>query len=233
MYRTPKSRINTFGCRTAPEPCQETPNLRKKLTVWPRTTAAIKANVNVAVGDSDDGRTGLPVDAGWKYVGSECRDPSDQGPVEQRRALTTQDVISAVRRLGAPAATAEAPPYTLVNLETTFFTRPTTVDRDLTIIGYSVDVHIEPSSYTWQWGDGTTSTSETAGRPYPAKDVTHTYLQATEPSAPLALSVDVTYQARYRVDGGPWQTIPDVLTIPGPPTALPVKQASAVLVAGD
>ncbi len=49
----------------------------------------------------------------------------------------------------------------------------------------------------------------------------------------MSLSVGVTYTARYRVDGGSWQTIPEVLTIPGTPRALPVKQASAVLVADD
>jgi len=175
---------------------------------------------------------GLPIrNAGWSYLGSECRDPQEEGPVAQRQALTTQDVISAVRRVGVPAATVEGPQYTLVNLETTFFTRPQTIDRSLTIIGYTVDVQVDPSSYQWNWGDGTTTTSRTAGQPYPSKDVTHAYLHASDEGAALALSVDVTYAARYRVDGGPWQTIPDVMTIAGPPTELPVKQATAVLVA--
>jgi hypothetical protein len=151
--------------------------------------------------------------------------------VAQQRALTIQDVISAIRRIGVPAATVEGPRYTLVNLETTFFTRPQSIARSLTIIGYMVDVQIDPSSYRWSWGDGTTTTSRTAGQPYPSKDVTHTYLRATDEGSALALSVDVTYTARYRVDGGPWQTIPDAMTIAGPPTELPVKQAAAVLVA--
>ena len=185
-------------------------------TLWVRQLTDTNANV---------------VRDGWTTQQTECRDPQEVGLVAQQRALTTQDVITALRRLGVPAATVEAPQYTLVNLETTFFTRPETIDRSLTIIGYTVDVQIAPSSYRWSWGDSTITSSRTAGQPYPSKDVTHTYLRATDPNSSVALRVDVTYAARYRVDGGPWQTIPDVMTIPGPPTDLPVKQAAAVLVA--
>ena len=74
------------------------------------------------------------------------------------------------------------------------------------------------------------TTTETPGRPYPAGDLTHTYTHATRDHGALALSVDVTYTASYRVDGGAWTTIPDQITIPGPPTALPVRQASSVIV---
>jgi hypothetical protein len=46
----------------------------------------------------------------------------------------------------------------------------------------------------------------------------------------LSLSVDVLYRASYRVNGTSWQEIPDTITIAGSASALPVKQASAVLV---
>jgi hypothetical protein len=63
-----------------------------------------------------------------------------------------------------------------------------------------------------------------------AVDVTHTYVNATDESDPVAVRVDVTYTATYRVDGGPWMTIPESLTIRGTDTDLPVKEAAAVLV---
>ena len=174
--------------------------------------------------------------AGWHYLRSECRDPSDAGPVQpqqQRRTLTWQNVLSAVRRVGVPGGTVHAPRFTLVNLETTFWTDPQPVDRSITVIGFDVDVQITPSSYTWHWGDGTTDTTETPGRPFPATDVTHTYVHATDEGPPLEVSVDVTYSARYRVNGGEWQAIPETITIPGAPTSLPVKQAAAVLMSSD
>lgn len=164
----------------------------------------------------------------WNFEGSECRSPADVGLL--RRSLTWQDVESAIRRVGVPAADVTAPGYTLVNLETTFSTDPRPYTRTLQIVGYSVDVDLAPTEYTWHWGDGQTSTTDTPGHPYPSTDVTHTYLRHTGPRQPLALSVDVGWHARYRVDGGPWADIPDTITIVGPTTALPVRQASAVLV---
>lgn len=177
------------------------------------------------------GANGEPVNGTWSVDHFECRNPAELGIV--RRQLTWTDVLSAIRRVGVPAGTVNAPQYTLVNLDTTFYTRPKTVDTTLQIIGYTVDVHIEPSTYTWHWGDGSTETTNKPGRPYPATDVTHTYLHATDPDRSLALSVDVTYRGRYRVDGGEWIDIPESITIAGPPTALPIKQASAVLVTGE
>ena len=166
-------------------------------------------------------------------LGSECRDPAEAGPVQQRRTLTWRDVLSAVRRVDVPGGDVHAPRFTLVNLRTTFWTNPQPLDRSLTLIGFHVDVRIRPTSYTWHWGDGQSETTQTPGRPFPATDVTHTYLHATAEGDAVQLRVDVTYTAQYRVGGGDWQTIPDTITIPGAATALPVKQAAAVLVSSD
>jgi hypothetical protein len=173
-----------------------------------------------------------PGDSGWQYVATKCRDPRDLGPVK-RRTLTWQNVLEAIRRVGVPAAHVNAPGFTLVNLRTTFYTEPQAVSRSLQLVGFDVDVHVTPSSYTWHWGDGSTSSTTTPGRPYPSTDVTHTFEHATRDGPALQVSVDATYTAQYRVDGGPWLRIPDTLTIAGPSTSLPVKQASAVLVADN
>lgn len=177
--------------------------------------------------------SGQVVSGGWHYLGSQCRNPKDAGPTQQPRVLTWTDVLTAIRQVGVPGASVESPNYTLVNLDTTFYTQSTTLDRALQIIGYNVDVHVEPSTYTWHWGDGSSETTNTPGHPYPSTEVTHTYSRATPPSGALQLSVDVTYTARYSVDGGEWQDVPEALTISGASTDLPVKQASAVLVAGN
>jgi hypothetical protein len=176
-------------------------------------------------------RSARPTNKPWALLKVECRAPSDAGPV--RRQVGWVDVVDAVRRVGLPPGDIHAPHLTLVNLRTTFYTRPHRLDRVLSILGYTVDVEIHPIHYTWHWGDGTSQTTETPGRPYPSLEVTHTYRHATEPDHDLALSVDVTYTGRYRVDGTTWAANPQPITISGPPTALPVKQASAVLVTDD
>jgi hypothetical protein len=141
-------------------------------------------------------------------------------------------VVSAIRKVGVPTAEVSAPGYTLVNLETTFYTDPQQFTRTLSIIGYTVDVEVTPTTYTWHWGQGETTTTDTPGRPYPATDVTHTFVRHTHKGQPLNVAVDVGWVARYRVDGGAWIDIPETITVAGLATTMPVRQASAVLVEG-
>jgi hypothetical protein len=131
-----------------------------------------------------------------------------------------------------PPARVEGPTYTLVNLRTTFYTSASAFDRSFVLLGYHVDVHITPVTYIWRWGDGETTTTHIPGRPYPAKDVTHTYLHATDPGVTLPLRVDVGYRAEFRIDGGDWRCVSAQLVIAGTTRQLPIKQASAVLVPG-
>ena len=86
-----------------------------------------------------------------------------------------------------------------------------------------------PSSYTWHHGDGSATTTAGPGARYPAKDVVHEYTDAHVTVSP---SVDVTYSARFRVNGGAWQDIPETVTIAGPGGSLRIAEATAVL-SGD
>lgn len=165
----------------------------------------------------------------WTVDHSECRDPNVLVEQQGRRGLAWADILSAIRRVGIPAASVQGPKFTLVNYDTTFFTDAPGLSRMLDIVGYRVDVVVTPTSYRWSWGDGSTTTSSTPGRPYPATDVTHTYRLATHTGPGYPTRVDVTYAARYRVDGTAWQQVPDALTVPGTTVMLPVRQASAVL----
>jgi hypothetical protein len=163
----------------------------------------------------------------WQFGRSECRTPIIPG--QQPRPLTQGDVLQAIRRIGLPTNTINGPTYTLVNLNTTFSTTPHTLHQTLTIIGYTVTIHAQPTHYTWHWDDTTTTTTTTPGRPYPHTDITHTYTHPTN-QQPHHLTIDTTYQARYQVNGGPWNTITQPITTTGPTHQLPVKQAAAVLV---
>jgi hypothetical protein len=169
-------------------------------------------------------------DAGdWDPLTTQCAGPQGPPPAATPKPQVTPGlVLTELRRIGLPALQARTQPRdkTLVNFATIFYAEPQTFTRTLTLLGQSVDVEAEPTSYTWHYGDGSSATTSTPGAPYPAKDVTHSYTDAHTTVQP---SVDVTYSARFRVDNGAWQAIPDTVTIAGPAASLRISEATAVL----
>jgi hypothetical protein len=130
--------------------------------------------------------------------------------------------------VGLPTLEARTQPEgrTLVNFATIFYTEAEPFTTQLTLLGQRVDVEATPSQFTWHHGDGTSSTTSSPGAPYPSKEITHHYLDADVTVQP---SVDVTYAARFRVNGGGWQDIPETVTVSGPPGSLQILEATAVL----
>jgi hypothetical protein len=116
----------------------------------------------------------------------------------------------------------------LVNAATNFYTDPEAFARNITLIGFDVDLRASPARYTWVHGDGTHASTTQPGQPYPDLNVTHRY---TEPADVVRPRVDVTYRVRYRVDGGPWTALGETLTASGPTTDLQVNEAAPVLTA--
>jgi hypothetical protein len=165
----------------------------------------------------------------WDALTEQCAGPQGPPPAATPKPQVTPGlVLTELRRIGLPALQARTQPRdkTLVNFATIFYAEPQSFTRTLTLLGQSVDVEAEPTSYTWHYGDGSSATTSTPGAPYPAKDVTHSYTDAHTTVQP---SVDVTYAARFRVGNGAWQTIPDSVTIAGPAALLRISEATAVL----
>lgn len=137
-------------------------------------------------------------------------------------------MLTALRRIGLPSLRARTQPEdkTLVNFATIFYTEPQAFTRTVTLLGQRVQVRATPSTFRWNYGDGSSDSTSTPGAPYPAKDVTHDYVDA---HTTVRTSVDVTYTARFRVGNGGWQTIPGAVTIAGPASPLRVSEATAVL----
>jgi hypothetical protein len=171
-----------------------------------------------------------PMADGWVALRAECR--GDVPPGAPRPTLTPGDVLEATRRIDLPSLQVHVQPEdeTLVNFATIFYAEPETFERTVTILGFSVDVRAEPSSYRWVFGDGHVATTEGPGAPYPAKDITHKYGDAHVTVHPR---VDVTYEVQYRVDGGEWQSLEETLTAQGPATSLRIREATPVLSGGD
>ena len=164
----------------------------------------------------------------WEAIATRCSSKAPNATPTPKPQVTPGLVLTELRRIGLPALQARTQPRdkTLVNFATIFYAEPQTFTRTLTLLGQSVDVEAEPTSYTWHYGDGSSATTSTPGAPYPAKDVTHSYTDAHTTVQP---SVDVTYSARFRVGNGAWQTIPDTVTIAGPAASLRISEATAVL----
>lgn len=164
----------------------------------------------------------------WAGLYTQCLGSPPTAAQTPRPQVTPALVLEALRRVGLPALETHTQPEdkTLINFDTIFYAEPQTFHRTLTLLGQSVDVEATPTSYIWHHGDGTVTTTNEPGAPYPSKDITYRYAHAHTTVQP---SVDVTYSARFRVNGGAWQDIPDTVTIAGPPTELRVSEATAVL----
>ena len=158
-------------------------------------------------------------DGDWIPVGRVCVVPN--GPV-----LTPGRILEEIRRVGLPSMSVQAPPETFVNYETVVYTKAATFARTVNLLGFTVDIEATPSQFRWNYDDGGTETTTSAGRPYPATDITHTWTDAHHTFHP---SVDVTYQIRYRVNGSNWQPLGDTITAQGPEGDVRIREATGML----
>ncbi|WP_336560953.1 MULTISPECIES: hypothetical protein [unclassified Nocardioides] len=143
--------------------------------------------------------------------------------------ITNAMVARAFKRIPLPASTLVVQPpggETLVNFATNFYTEAAPFERSVTLVGQRVDLRIRPSGFGWSFGDGTATRTTTPGAAYPALDVTHEYARAGR----VGPSVDTTYSADFRVNGGPWEPVVGTVTMTGAPVALQVRTASPTLV---
>ena len=152
-------------------------------------------------------------------------------PVEARDTieLTPDMVAAAFARIPLPPSKLIVQPpngRTLVNFETNFYTETEPFTRSVTLLGQRVALSITPATFGWRFGDGESRSTSSPGAAYPDLEITHTYLRKGR----VAASVDTTYTATYRVNGGPTQPVPGTVTIPGAAVPLRVVTASPQLV---
>lgn len=167
----------------------------------------------------------------WVALGSQCLGAPPEAADTPRPRITPAMVLDEIRRIGLPTLQARTQPEgkTLVNFDTIFYTEAEPFSATVTLLGRQVDVVAEPTSYTWHHGDGATTTTSTPGAPYPSTDITYRYARADTTVRPR---VDVTYTARFRVNGGEWRDIDETVSIIGPEGSLRIAEAHATL-SGD
>jgi hypothetical protein len=180
-------------------------------------------------------RSGIRTDLGnWIYHGAECitfdpdNPPATLTGTPALPVVTWQMVLREIERKGLPSLRVRVQPEdkTLVNFRTNFYAEPEAFERQITLLGQTVDVRAEPTRFHWRFGDGEADATRSAGSPYPDLEITHEYADAHVTMRPR---VDVTYAAEFRVDGGAWQQIPQTVRIGGPSVSLRVVEATPVL----
>lgn len=75
--------------------------------------------------------------------------------------------------------------------------------------GLTVAVQVQPTSYTWSFGDGATLVSQDLGQPYPSSsDIQHTYQYSSlHFSNGFPVHLTIQYAATYSVNGRPGQAL--------------------------
>jgi hypothetical protein len=148
---------------------------------------------------------GSYVDVRWLRVG-----PNGQPIVPGPTVDPYQLALSARDRLPLPRGEISTnPARSLVGLPTWFWYagydgRPLT--RTTSAFGVTVQVEARPTSYRWNFGDGTGLTTTELGRPYPARSpITHTYQTA---ASQVQVRCTFRFAVRYRTGGGPWTPLP-------------------------
>jgi hypothetical protein len=190
------------------------------------------------------------------YAGINCED--DEQPVgalfEQRRvsgewsdaALVEEESCLAERRqqVDIPAAAARAfkemqiapsevnvqPPdgWTLVNVDTIAFTDTTPRTSNTRLFGIPVEIRAVPSSYSWDFGDGSAPfTTTDPGAPYPAHTIAHAYAK----KGAATISLTTTWHGQFRLAGEPtWRDVAGEGTTVSSSGSLEILEARARLV---
>ncbi len=98
-----------------------------------------------------------------------------------------------------------------------------------TLADVTVEVEITPTAYRWSFGDGATLQTTSLGQAYPQEsDIRHTYEQSSlSVGGAFAVTVEITFSARYRVNGGPWEPLDPITR--AFTAAYPVQQLQSIL----
>lgn len=155
-------------------------------------------------------------------------------------AVTMADIHDQVVRLLPRVTIGSAWTTTaLVHAETVLWAG-TATDRPLAtvpIVGRTVHLRINFDHADWAFGDGTTDTVTTPGKPYdktgdPCNTVQcadyygHTY----ERTGAMTITLAVTWHAQFSFDGAAWTDIPEPITGPTAQHTIALKQARGILV---
>ena len=154
------------------------------------------------------------------------------GPMCVDEAITLSDLAS-FRPL-APTLAMEPDGWMLIGLPANFMVRTQTHTVSGTLFSYPLDVRFTPSSYSWAWGDGSTSRTSVPGASWAALGLPEFSPTPTshifDAKGVYRISVTVSYRVEFSVDSLPWRSISGTLPGPAAITAALAGDAKTVLV---
>ena len=124
-----------------------------------------------------------------------------------------------------------ARPEVLVNMPAIVYTDPSTQAFITDLLGFPVEVEATPTTFTWDFGDGSTPITTTSpGHPYPDHDVAHPY---TRPGT-YTITLTTAFTGRYRLAGTTtWLDVVGTATTTTTSAPITAVEAPTHLVAGD
>lgn len=156
-------------------------------------------------------------------------DPQDP---DEPRAVTWDDLANFPAHRGSVST--EPAHVIVVGLATNFVSssKQHTVSGELN--GQRARVRFTPIDWTWEYGDGTTRHTSTAGATWAALDqpefsrtaTSHTYAHTGE----YTIRTSVTFRAEYSVGGGAWTAVSGTLTLGTGTFVMQAYTADTVLV---
>ena len=119
----------------------------------------------------------------------------------------------------------------LVNMATITWTDPTPQLLVTDLLGYTVEVQATPTSYTWDYGDGTDPVTTTSpGHPWPDHDVAHSYARP----GTFTITLTTAFTGTYRMAGTTtWLPVTGAATTTTTAPPVTAVEAPTRLVAGD
>lgn len=215
---------------------------------WIRESACGGANADICLSarhcsDGSIAQVWLLVNAAGIAEGMHRQCATDPPPPDISTAseptVTPARVLRAFRAIPLPASDIIIQPgggETLVNHPTFYRTEAAAFEETVTFFGgrMSVVLHIEPTSFRWNHGDGTTATTAGPGAAYNEAMgldydhlVFHQYAEATKG---VPASVDTTWSATWTLNGRDMGAVPGTVTMDGSPQTIDIFEARPVLV---